>query len=142
MLEIKEMKAWWSDDLIRVVIEGKEVDFSDVVGELDINDPLLPAAIVMGTREHPKVERAIFNGPATFVFWDDGEKTVVKCSECLDGGCKYLEGDSDVLEEGTREAACLINDDREKAVMAAMLKRLYKNYQDVLREALGEESGR
>lgn len=27
------------------------------------------------------VERVIFNGPATIVFWPDGTKTVVKCDE-------------------------------------------------------------
>lgn len=30
----------------------------------------------------PKIERVIFNPPATIVFWDDKTKTVVKCSEC------------------------------------------------------------
>lgn len=46
-----------------------------------------------------KVERVIFNAPATIVFWNDGTKTVVKCQECPlcsdgigvlktpDGGC-------------------------------------------------------
>ena len=29
-------------------------------------------------KQQPKVKRVIFNGPATVVFWDDGEKTVVK----------------------------------------------------------------
>lgn len=29
----------------------------------------------------PKIERAIFNDPATIVFWSDGDKTVVKCRE-------------------------------------------------------------
>ena len=64
--------------------------------------------------EKPKVERVIFNGPATILFWEDGEKTVVKLRE----GDGY---------------------DAEKGVMAAMLKRLYRNYQDVLREALEGE---
>lgn len=27
------------------------------------------------------IERVIFNGPATIVFWPDGTKTVVKCDE-------------------------------------------------------------
>lgn len=30
--------------------------------------------------EPPKVTRVIFNDPATIVFWNDGTKTVVKCS--------------------------------------------------------------
>lgn len=29
----------------------------------------------------PKIERVIFNGPATIVFWQDDTKTVVKCRE-------------------------------------------------------------
>lgn len=29
----------------------------------------------------PKPTKIIFNGPATIVFWDDGTKTVVKCTE-------------------------------------------------------------
>lgn len=33
------------------------------------------------TTTAPKMERAIFNPPATIVFWEDGDKTVVKCDE-------------------------------------------------------------
>lgn len=29
----------------------------------------------------PKIDKVIFNGPATIVYWCDGEKTVVKCSD-------------------------------------------------------------
>lgn len=28
-----------------------------------------------------KIRRVIFHGPATIVYWDDGDKTVVKCME-------------------------------------------------------------
>lgn len=28
----------------------------------------------------PSIRKVIFNNPATIVFWDDGSKTVVKCS--------------------------------------------------------------
>ena len=28
-----------------------------------------------------RIKRVIFNEPATIVYWDDGEKTVVKCKE-------------------------------------------------------------
>lgn len=95
----------------------------------------------------PKVERVLFNGPATILFWDDGQKTVVKCRECP-GACCRDEGDNfidtllnttdplEVLEICQKKANCQFRFDREKAVMAAMLKRLYKNYQDVLRDAL------
>lgn len=84
-----------------------------------------------GAARRPVAERAVFNGPATVVFWDDGEKTVVKCSECGracgDGG-------------EPPQAECLNRRyDREKAVMAAMLKRLHPGYQDELRAVLGVE---
>ncbi|MBO7421909.1 MAG: hypothetical protein J6T99_00795, partial [Oscillospiraceae bacterium] len=29
----------------------------------------------------PSIDRVIFNGPATIVFWEDGSKTMVKCME-------------------------------------------------------------
>jgi hypothetical protein len=31
--------------------------------------------------KNPKIKRAIFNNPATIVYWTDGTKTVVKCSD-------------------------------------------------------------
>lgn len=84
----------------------------------------------------PKVKRVIFNGPATIVFWNDGEKTVVKCREC-EGGCIFdKDFDENPFESVARSIRCGFKSDPEKAIMAAMLKRLYKNYQDVLREAL------
>lgn len=33
------------------------------------------------TRSVPEIEKVIFNDPATIIFWKDGTKTVVKCSE-------------------------------------------------------------
>lgn len=29
---------------------------------------------------YPSIENVIFNGPATIVFWSDGDKTIVKCA--------------------------------------------------------------
>lgn len=74
--------------------------------------------------ERPRVERVIANGPATVVFWDDGEKTVVKCRECN-------------MCDATKAPApsCTIRYDHEKAVMAAMLKRLAPGWQDDVRKA-------
>lgn len=60
-------------------------------------------------RNQARVVRVVHNGPATVLFWDDGTKTVVK------------------LQNGD-------TDDHEKAIMAGMLKRLYPNWQDVLRK--------
>ena len=83
--------------------------------------------IYIGPFTKPKVERVIFNGPATVVFWDDGSKTVVKCSECF-GGCHYD-------RSGKAPFECKSHlYDRQKGLMAAMLKRLYKNAPDVIRE--------
>lgn len=83
-----------------------------------------------GAARRPVAERAVFNGPATVLFWDDGEKTVVKCSEC-ERACGA---------GGKAPGECLNRRyDREKAVMAAMLKRLHPNYQDELRAVLGVE---
>lgn len=60
-------------------------------------------------RDQARVVRVIRNGPATILFWDDGVKTVVK-----------LQDDD--------------TNDPEKAIMSGMLKRLYPNWQDVLRK--------
>ena len=102
----------------------------------------------------PKVDRVMFNNQATILFWNDGEKTVVKCRECGDGHCIYdkdfnlfLGSDNTVIiadisqldnavENIARCAYCQQHFDSEKAVMAAMLKRLYPNFQDVMRGAL------
>lgn len=72
----------------------------------------------------PRVERIIANGPATIVFWNDGEKTVVKCREC------------EICDETKAPTpSCVIRYDHEKAVMAAMLKRLAPGWQDDVRKA-------
>ena len=102
----------------------------------------------------PKVDRVMFHDQATILFWKDGEKTVVKCRECGDGHCIYdkdfnlfLSADNTVIiddvsqldnavENIARCAYCQQHFDREKAVMAAMLKRLYPNFQDVMRGTL------
>ena len=38
--------------------------------------PILPF-----TKANSKVEKVVFNDPATIIFWGDGTKTVVKCQE-------------------------------------------------------------
>ena len=110
-------------------------------------------AILNALFENNKVERVIMNPPATILFWDDGEKTVVKCHECGDGKCIFdkdfgmptldantvaLDDLSQLDETVTKIARCdfcQMHYDEEKAVMAAMLKRLYPNFQNVLRDA-------
>lgn len=67
------------------------------------------------------IEKIIFNGPATIVFWTDGTKTIVRCN--------------DVTEA---------IDDREKAVFAACAKKLLgtnatgSNYLDRIKPAFDE----
>ncbi|WP_165170635.1 hypothetical protein [Adlercreutzia sp. ZJ242] len=107
-----------------------------------------------------RVSKAIGNDQATILFWDDGEKTVVKCRECGDGRCLFdkdmrerlerrkSDADSNASTDEDREELvdllrrslfCDLHFDSEKAVMAAMLKRLYPNFQDVLRAIAGDE---
>lgn len=94
----------------------------------------------------PRVNRVVLNNQAAIVFWSDDVKTVVKCRECGDGVCQ-LDRDYEVNEDDkeaviadlVRRRFCVNHFDEEKAIMAAMLKRLYPNYQDVLRDALDED---
>lgn len=54
--------------------EVRSIDFSPVDFDKAFND-----AFEIETA--PKVDRIIFNNPATIVFWKDGTKTVVKVAE-------------------------------------------------------------
>lgn len=63
-------------------------------------------------KKMPKIKKAIFNDPATIVFWDDGTKTVVKC------------GEDDTY-------------DKEKGLALCYMKRLFDNkgrYNEVLKK--------
>ena len=42
---------------------------------------LVLASPFFAQSKNPKIKRAIFNNPATIVYWTDGTKTVVKCSD-------------------------------------------------------------
>lgn len=42
---------------------------------------LVLASPFFAQSKNPKIQRAIFNNPATIVYWTDGTKTVVKCSD-------------------------------------------------------------
>ena len=58
----------------------------------------------------PEIERVIFNGPATIVFWSDNTKTIVKCME----GEEF---------------------DEEKGIAMAFMKKLYgKGYMNKIRK--------
>ena len=94
----------------------------------------------------PRVDHVVLNNQAAVVFWTDDVKTVVKCRECGDGVCQLdrdyevdTEDSEAVVRDVARKQFCATHFDEEKAIMAAMLKRLYPNFQDVLRAALDEE---
>lgn len=55
----------------------------------EINDAIR-ALTIFYPKENliPPIEKIIFNPPATIVFWDDGEKTVVKCKESEEFDCE------------------------------------------------------
>jgi hypothetical protein len=89
------------------------------------------------TRKH-YIERVLYNAPATIIFWSDGEKTVVKCHECVmsgqcerfrvkDGacGCQAFHGGSPALW-------------RREGVVNASLKRTFPNYIDQFGKVFGE----
>lgn len=60
----------------------------------------------------PEIDKVIFNPPATIVFFDDGSKTVVRCSP------------NDVF-------------DREKGIALCVMKRAYGNtgrFNDIMRD--------
>ena len=63
--------------------------------DFDLNDATVYALLTNGRREKIgkmkdivttesrdiKIRKVIFSGPATIVFWNDGDKTVVKCTK-------------------------------------------------------------
>lgn len=64
-----------------------------------------------------RIDKVIFNGPATIVFWQDGTKTVVKC------------GPNDVF-------------DKEKGIAMCFVKKIYQNkgkYNNVFKPWIEEE---
>lgn len=82
--------------------------------------PLLDYTEFWRTKTVPreyKIDKVIFNGPATIVFWCDGSKTVVKC------------GSNDVF-------------DKEKGIAMCFVKKIYGNkgcYNNVFKPWIGEE---
>lgn len=63
-------------------------------------------------KKMPEIKKAIFNDPATIVFWDDGTKTVVKC------------GEDDTY-------------DKEKGLALCYMKRIFNNkgnYNEILKK--------
>lgn len=121
---IESANSFGSSDIREAKIESTifidgPVDMSELVFKVHRS-----VAAALGDKS-PRVERIIANGPATIVFWDDGEKTVVKCREC--NVCNK--------KSDAPGPCCYRRYDSEKAVMAAMLKRLAPGWQDDVRKA-------
>ena len=79
----------------------------------------------------PKVEKVIFNGPATIVLWSDGTKTVVKCASTT----QYIVDERcGVTKETVYEF------DKEKGLAMAIAKRFLgtnkskSNYYDIFKK--------
>lgn len=112
-----------------------EYDGPDTDPYVHLSDNLSDIVTLTEQSEKPEIERVVSNGPATIVFWDDGEKTVVKCRECAHGKC-YRDGST------TGTIGCILwggRFDPEKAIMAAMLKRFNPGFQNQMRKALPHE---
>ena len=77
----------------------------------------------------PKIEKVIFNPPATIVFWDDGTKTIVKDT---DGHWKNVQK-ANKSKRDKKIAAW-----KEAGILNAIAKKFYKNYQDVLETWIDE----
>jgi hypothetical protein len=69
------------------------------------------ASTIKPGKTFPEIKKVIFNGPATIVFWDDGEKTIVKCM------------DEDIYdpEKGLAMAIC-------KKVLGDKFKSIFKKF--------------
>lgn len=63
------------DVIIRMRVRNYSVDFD---GEVYVEGRLIKE---FETPPSFGIKKVIFNNPATIVLWDDGTKTVVKCSE-------------------------------------------------------------
>lgn len=55
-----------------------EIIFRPVPYSTDI---LMSARSALGLISKPRIRKVIYNAPATIILWEDGSKTVVKCSE-------------------------------------------------------------
>ena len=49
--------------------------------DLLTGQPMMCSFSITTTADRTTIKKVIFNGPATIIFWGDGDKTVVKCHE-------------------------------------------------------------
>lgn len=55
--------------------------FYDDVHKFLMGQPMMCSVKLTTTADRTTIKKVIFNGPATIIFWADGDKTVVKCHE-------------------------------------------------------------
>ena len=61
------------NDAIRILDarERERIDYANIISKYNQQN----------TNDILQIEKVIFDGPATIVFWSDGDKTVVKCQK-------------------------------------------------------------
>lgn len=65
----------------RVPLKVEEVEFNIFNSYPEIRGYLVGSVSTIKSKKDPRIEKVIFNDPATIVFWSDNTKTVVKCQE-------------------------------------------------------------
>ena len=78
MISINRIKQDYFGGAIELDVEADYRDLCEMFPSGNIDPVKLLGPIV---EKKPKVGRVLFNGPATIVFWDDGEKMVAKIKE-------------------------------------------------------------
>lgn len=79
-----------------------------------------------------KVKMVIWNAPATIVMFEDGSKTVVKCTRCPKGTCKSNRG-GELCDCNPKEYPATTARWKRDGLVHALLKHVYgSSYLDVL----------
>lgn len=68
-----------NDIILKLVSHGYDAISPMLVPKATLEYKAYP--ILPFTKCNIKVEKVVFNNPATIVFWEDGTKTVVKCQD-------------------------------------------------------------
>lgn len=83
-----------------------------------------------------KIERVMFDAPATVVFWTDGTKTVVKCTECIGHNrafCKYFRN-----PDGTCSELLVRKEWMRRGVEMAYIKKHWPRFSREIDQAIEE----
>lgn len=65
----------------RIPLEVEEIEFNPCFCYPRISGNLIGRVSTILSKKETRIEKVIFNDPATVVFWSDNTKTVVKCQE-------------------------------------------------------------